>query len=427
MRKPSSFKQAAGYFALTALLGVSELAWGVGISFNQLDWLNETGGYTAQDSDWGAANIQLSSADAGLFNPAPGGGYEGFLNVSTQVDLPGASQNWAVQNLPISFTSPSDLDGRLAESATFNLGILSGAYNLESLGAGILKFGFSISSTPAPSMPVLSSTAGVQTQQVLFGGEADPGGGYSGSSGQAIPGPAQNFVGALGGEKIDLVGKIFGKESDILAVNEEINGCAPGSVARSLKYMAAQTGIVVPGTVQDVYDILKDANHMNTSLGANGSGTDTPMIKTGKDKYVAEKGLDVKTRQVTDVEEAKKTLKQKGDVEIGIRFKGKDANGNDIFWGHRAFVTEITDLVNAAGNATGYTVKYLDDGVQGDGIASNTPHTITFNANGTGRTANVDRLINFQVEVVPEPGSLALLLAGLVPVAFSARRGGPAK
>lgn len=404
-----------------SLLAVSPCSWGISFSFNQLDWLDGTGGYTAQNSEWGVANIQLSSADASLFTYVPGVGYQGFINVSTQVS--GSALNWAVQNLPIAFGAPSDLDGRLPESANFNLGISRGSINLESLGSSALGFGFAVSAIPVASMPVLSGpTVAVLTAQALFGGEEDPSGSYSGYSGEAAPATAANSVGALPGEKQALVGKIFGKETDIPAVDEEKNGCAPGGVARSLKYMAAQNGLTLPDTVQQVYDILKDKDHMKTSLGADGSGTATAMIKTGKDKYVGEKKLDIKTRQTMDVEAAKKALNIKGDVEIGIRFKGKDKAGNDVFWGHRAFVTEIIDLTDALGNPTGYTVKYLDDGVQGDGKASNTPHTITFNADGTGRSAGVAGLINFQVEIVPEPGTLALLACGMLSLVVARRR-----
>ncbi|MBN1380150.1 MAG: hypothetical protein JXA41_00580 [Deltaproteobacteria bacterium] len=57
---------------------------------------------------------------------------------------------------------------------------------------------------------------------------------------------------------------------------------APGAVARSLKYMAAQNNFTVPGTVQEVYDILKDAEHMDTSLGKDGSGTKTFKLRKEK-------------------------------------------------------------------------------------------------------------------------------------------------
>jgi hypothetical protein len=350
-------------------------------------------------------------------------GYQGFINVSTQLQIPGSSQNWAVQNLPIAFVNPSELNGRLAESTTFDLGIVRGSINLESLSNAIMSFGLAISATPVNSMPAISyAPIGIQTLQVLFGGVADTEGGSSGSSGRVIPLPAQNFVGALPGEKQSTVGKIFGEESAIPAVDEEINGCAPGSVARSLKYMAAQNGLTVPGTVQDVYDVLKDSDHMKTSLGEDGTGTLVSMTKAGKDKYVKEKELGINTKQTKDVEEAKKTLKNKGDVEISVRFKGKDENGNDIYWGHMAFVSEIIDLTDEQGNPTGYTVKYIDDAKQGDGLASNKTHTVTFNSDGTGRASNVVRLINFQVETVPEPGTLALLVVGLIGIASSARK-----
>ncbi len=229
-------KQLVRYLVPTLLLASYQLSWGISVSFNQLDWLNETGGFTAQSSEWGVANIQLSSADAALFTFVPGVGYQAFINVSTELQIPGSSQNWAVQNLPIAFGAPSDLNGRLPEGATFDLGIARGSLNLQSLGSSAIRYGLSVSATTATSMPVLAGPAlGVLTAEALFGGEADLTDSYSGSSGKAIPLPAQNFIGALAGEKQSLVGKIFGKESDIPSVDEEKNGCAPGSVARSLR------------------------------------------------------------------------------------------------------------------------------------------------------------------------------------------------
>lgn len=407
-----SSRKIAVVASSAALMFASSATKAFDISFTQLDWLNESGGYVALNSEWGQANLTFTSADAGLFFPTLDGGFEGFVSISTQ--LSGSAANWAVQNLAMAFGNEFELNGRLAESVTFDLGLQRGT-DINSLGIMPIEFGVSVTATPTPTAPLISSDPiGVDHLDVLFGGE------NGGGSGQVAPEEAQNFVGATDGEKTALVGKISGDEKEVPAVAEEINGCAPGAVARSLKYLELHNPRLdhVPGTVQEIYDILKDADHMMTGLGEDGGGTATPKIKSGKDTFVRDNKLRIATEQTTDVEKAKKVLNAKGDVEIGIRFRDEDGNT----YGHRAFVSEIIDLTDALGNSTGFQVKYLDD-KQGDSVAENLSHWVAFNDNGTGRSANVKELINFQVETVPDDSQMLLLLGiGLGALAFFRRQ-----
>jgi hypothetical protein len=131
MFKSSQTRHLTIFFLLVVLLTTAEFSWGAEISFNQIDWLNESGGYTAQNSEWGMANIQLTNSDVDLFSYTPGVGYQGFVNLSTQLSTQlFEDPNWAVQNLPITFTNRSELSGRLSESMTFDLGISRGSMNL---------------------------------------------------------------------------------------------------------------------------------------------------------------------------------------------------------------------------------------------------------------------------------------------------------
>jgi hypothetical protein len=72
------------------------------LSFDQYNWVADQGGYVAQDSDWGSVNFLIEPADTSYFTDT-GNGYEGYVNVLTCVG--GQQDNWAVQNLPLFFTS----------------------------------------------------------------------------------------------------------------------------------------------------------------------------------------------------------------------------------------------------------------------------------------------------------------------------------
>ena len=43
------------------------------VSFSQVDWRNNSGGFTAFQSEWGLARVQLDSSDLANFASVPGG------------------------------------------------------------------------------------------------------------------------------------------------------------------------------------------------------------------------------------------------------------------------------------------------------------------------------------------------------------------
>jgi hypothetical protein len=395
------------YVFVAALVLIGTLpAHAIVFDFFQVDWMADPaagiGPYVSQDSDWGRVEITLNSTtDHGLFVPMVledgTNGWGGFINIVTDAAGTGVD-DWEIYNLPIFYEDPLELDGRLPQGVLFDLGVAPGVDIMN------LNYGFTVDPTPLLTtgpVPIPSSIpAAVNTFEVLTGGDQlRLFGSLVESGGQSAPQPAQDFPGAESGEVIASRASIAVPETSVAGVNEDNNGCAPGSVARSIKYMAdANSNVTVTDDANTVYGELK------TAMGTTNKGTATSKILSGKDKYVSDNGLPIVSTQTDSFKEAMETLKNKGDVEIGMNW-GTGADGKSK-GAHRAFVSEIQELKDADGNTTGYVVKTVDDAEQGDGKATNKTHTAKFDANGKlvqydGKgTANGAQLINFQTENV---------------------------
>jgi len=378
------------------MLGLTVPALAGSLDFMQTDWLDGAGGYKSQDSDWGRVEITLISQDAGDFYLMTAGGvsgYGGFINIAT--DVGGAGPVWNVMNLPIFFEDAAELDGRLPQGVAFDLGVAPGT------DVTSLDYTWEIIETPTDVMPAWTpTTVSVGTFEFLAGGDALwMGTILSEGAGPNAPAPAENFTGANKGEKIGSVAKVTVAEKDLPTVNEDKNGCAPGSVARSVKYMSnTHSNVNVPDSAQTVY------GQMRTAMDTDANGTSTADILSGKNSYVSANNLPIVSTQSNSFAKAMDTLKNGGDVEVGVSW-GKDADGNSL-GAHRAMVTEMQEITDSAGNTTGYVVKIVDDPEQGDGKAENKVHTLKFDKNGKlighdGKGAATGAgLINFQTEDV---------------------------
>ena len=406
-----SMKQISLFVAVVFAIGAVP-ANAIVMNFYQLDWLDDSGvpgSYIAQDSDWGRVEIGLSSADDYLFHPMtlPGEdfydpsddivGRGGYINIVTNSS--GSGDAWDIYNLPIFYEDPAELDGRLPQGALFDLGITSGAVDVTGL-----NYGYTITPTPLSttgSIPIGSSiSAPVVPYEILVGGDNLY---FCGElmecGGKTTPPKAKDLKAVESNEQVSDRASIAIAEKDVAAVNEDKNGCAPGSVARSIKYMAdANSNVTVSANANTVYGDLK------TAMGTTASGTKTSNILSGKNTYVKNNNLPIISTQTNSFKKAIKTLKDKGDVEIGIRWGSKDGKS---LGAHRAFVSEVQEITDAAGNVTGYVVKTIDDPKQGDGTAANKTHTARFDANGkliqydgAAPTGTGAGLINFQTENV---------------------------
>ena len=352
---------------------LSAAAWAHTFTINQIDWRSDTGGYLVQNSEWGTVNIQFLPGDESefVFTPA---GFIGYVQVVTSLAA-GAPYNWAVENMLMLFPSASDFDGRLPDSFSFNLGVPRGHdVTLDH------EFRVAVLITPHPltSMPYVplyleSYIVPVIHEDWLWG---------NGLAGEVVPSTAENFVAFADDTNVKTEAKIQKiKESDIEAIDEEINGCGPGGAARSLRYLAQQNLIKLNQTGPQVYNTLKTKAYMNTGLGAGGKGTTNDNFQKGKDAYSKALNLKVMTDTTatagvlqTDIMDP---MNKGADVEIVIK-RGKNDKGEDQL-GHIAFVSEIIlTRDKKTDDVTSFKVKYIDDPRQGNGKAENEGHWLEF-------------------------------------------------
>ncbi len=357
---------------LLAMTLTSLGAWSHTFTIHQISWGSDTGGYLVQNSEWGTANIQFGPGDESefVFTPA---GYIGYVQVVTAVAA-GGPYNWAVQNMPLIFPSASDFDGRLPDSFNFNLGLPRGE-NLtldHDFRGAVLITPHPLTSMPYVPLFLEQYVVPVTAEDWLWG---------NGLAGEVAPSTAENFVAFADDANEKTEAKIKIEETDVEAIDEEINGCGPGGAARSLRYLAKQKLITLNQTGQQVYDTLKGKAFMNTGLGVKGTGTTDANFQKGKDAYSKARNLKVVTDGTftaavlqTDI---MNPMNQGGDVEIVFK-KGKNDQGQDQL-GHIAFVSQILLTSDKkTGNVTSFKVRYIDDPKQGDSKAENEAHWLEF-------------------------------------------------
>jgi hypothetical protein len=375
--------------------------------------------------------VGLGPADLALFTPDGMGGFFGYLNVLTDLTGPPMpTSNWAVQNIPLSFNSAGELSGRLPEGYTFDLGVSPGT-NVPGLNFAASIDANPISSPATMGVPFAGGPVTVQPVNHVFGGFADPPT-FAGGTEKEPPPSAQNTMGLTTGQMIHSKAMIGVMEVDVPAINEEINGCAPASAARSIHYLAQKfpalaMDLATNGeTPQGTYDILKGL--MNTQLGKGGIGTLLTEFKNGKDRYNNRltKGSFMTMQiggTVDDAMAAMDALMNMKDVEAMI-YWGVNGQGRDM-GGHAAFISEIIKIKDAqTGQIIGYQVSVIDDKTQGDGTANNTKTTYTFNAAGALKGYGAGgRMRGFQIEMwVPEPGGMMLAAVALLALGGHSRR-----
>jgi hypothetical protein len=327
---------------------------GVRVEFAQLNWLGEGDKAGFPQSRVGTAEFSFDPAAAPLV-----AGDGAFINIVTRV--PGGTRSWAVHNLFVRYPSAAHMEGS-HPSVQFSLTTPNG------LRVPSLSYSMSVTASPlkvAPSSPLAFAPVALESYHT--------GGFNGGGSGLSL---RPLIIGPWIGPILIPSGRTATTDvpaDDIPAVDEDTNGCAPGSVARSIAYMTGDEN------VQDIYDDLYD--DMGTT--EEGGTTDDNIVE-GKAAYAEANGLDITTDLNSDglgsIGDAMDTLEKGGDVEILISWDGGG--------GHAAMVTSITDN----GDGT-YTITYVDDPNQGDGQAENEEHTITVNADGSFDGGQVDGFV----------------------------------
>jgi hypothetical protein len=365
---------------------------GVSVRFEQLNWLSDDpNGSPSNYSAVGQADFAFDSTATQLIGQSGGA----YLNLYTSVNS-GAYQR-EVQDLFLQFDS-SDQMLAMVPSVQFDLGVPDGTQ------VGSVSFQVSLTSSPVggssspnpppPSPPPSNppsppppgttmppatgaalATSSTDFQVISIGQKTVPlfgqpvynanvtpqayhvGGFNGGGSGARPQVGAWGGNGGLAARPVAWGGAAF---NQIPAINEDLMGCAPAGIARSIRYMMNLKGRQGPDA-QTIYQGLRGT--MQT--GAN--GTTGPNMVNGKAAWAAANGLNINTGFV-NAGQAMNILANGGDVEINIGWQGG---------GHVAMIVQIVLYSNGI-----YQITYVDDGVQGDGAASNTVHTILVAANG---------------------------------------------
>lgn len=333
---------------------------GIEVTFQQLNWRGPEKTIRFPNSRVGVAELSFDTAAADLLVDRGS-----FVNLVIQV--PGRKgSEWAVQNLYLRYKSERFLLNS-SPSVQFALPTAN--------GIRVRRINYLLSVTPQPLAAPPSGSykrALVQLSNYRVGGFLK-----GGSDKSDFPLRVRPWTGLKPTKDGDdfapdfeiREGSVAYGADELPAINEDVNGCAPAGVARSLDYMLDDAGINLGASSQDIYDDLYD--NMGTTTG-NGTAT-AGDIASGKQDFVDDNDLDVDTELdengVDAILDAADTLNDGGDVEILITWDGGG--------GHVGMITSIVDL----GNGT-YQITYIDDPNQGDGIADNQEHVIVVDGDG---------------------------------------------
>ncbi|MCP3904900.1 MAG: hypothetical protein GY715_14845 [Planctomycetes bacterium] len=347
---------------VAAALFLTSPAWAVDCQVRQLDWLDDDVGVLIPFSRVGEIVFTFDPADPEdqiLFNL-------GYVNVLLNDNF------WVVQNLPLLYLSPEHMS--LSQpSVQFGLPIENGVPFEQAF--------VNVTITPEPlDFPPFGTSVFKPVFPFPYHAGGFEGGGSSLSD---IPFVIGSWVGPF----IPILPTDIAftdLEHPIRAVDEEKNGCAPASAARSIQYMGDVAGFAT-GTAQEIYGDLKD--DMGTSVGPGSTGTSVGDFLTGKDEYVDENNLPIDTVQtfgMADICDAADAINDGGDVEIMIAWSGGG--------GHAAMIKSIIKWPDGSA-----TITYVDDPTQGDGTAANEEHVIHVNPDGTFDGGSI---IGFQIETI---------------------------
>lgn len=372
---------------VTAASAQSQIAIGGGIyvSFSQLTWLSDQSGQppVAPSSHVGVATFSFDSTATQLV----GSGNGAFVNLYSSSD--GVTYNWEVQNLFFGFDTTDELVNA-QPAVQFDLAVPN--------GTPLSSLSFQVSVTPAPvaspSEPTGSPAPTGQTGVTAQSGTASPPaagegtitkvalplagqpvytagvaaanylvGGFNGGGSGALGAPAG--LGAWGGG-----GQVAARPvawawvgqnlANLPVVNEDVMGCAPGGVARSIRYMLNIRNQGGPNA-QTIYGGLYQ------SMGTNGNGTTGANMVNGKANWAAANGYRINTGWV-NAAGAMNTIAAGGDVEINLCWNGG---------GHVAMIVQIVQYANGW-----YQITYVDQTPQGQNTNVNNVHTILVSPTG---------------------------------------------
>ena len=264
----------------------------------QLDWLDGDGDLLVPNSRVGRASFHLAG------EPQPflfdvGGVY---VNLLTDV---GEGPVWSVRNLLLIYEDVSKVGGS-NPSVLFQLPATGPVRELQ---AELVLTEQPLDEMPPALQPL---PLPVQRQPYRTGGLVN-----GGSELANLPFAVTPWIGSA--FFANALASVRVPEAQLPAVAEDTNGCSPGAVARSIRYMADLAGLEAD-SVDEIY--LDLFSLMGTSLD---EGTWVDDIVFGKDAYNQYKELPIDTRLVDwsagALDDAMRVLNSGGDVEINVTWK----------------------------------------------------------------------------------------------------------
>jgi len=358
--------------SLAMLLAAHSVAESAELELRQLNWLGTPDGDIMASRIF-EAELSFNEGDPNDLQllQQEGGGY---VNIAVQAGDMFAE--WAVRNVYLAYPDVERLFGS-SPSFQFGLPIENGtpigeAFVIASITPQVLEEPF----------PQIEGQVMVTPDDYMTGGRV--GGGTYLSD---IP----FTLGPLIGSSFDSIPVDWAwvgiSVDDIAEVDENIDGCAPGSCARSISYL----GDLHDLDTEDPQDIFADLKEMmNTNRPG---GTSDPDMLAGKDEYTSENGLPIESHLTygdDSLQEALDAVADGCDVEILISWSGGG--------GHAAMVTSVTRHSDGS-----YTITYVDDPTQNNGEAENEEHTIKVEPDGDFAGGHVD---GFLIECIGVEGDV---------------------
>lgn len=360
---------------------------GIEVRFSQLNWLESKGKARFPQSRVGVAELSFRPEAAPLLV-----GEGGFVNIVIQA--PNGKAEWAVRNLFLRYKDERFMLGS-EPGVQFDLTTPNGKR------VPRLRYHLTFTREPLsdpPSGPLRRAPVALENYKV---------GGRYGAGSEIAATPL--MIKAWGFSEVSEVEIEIGEDAstlvpvaDLPEVQEDEDGCAPASVARSIRYMLENAGAEEPDSAQSIYESLYDLMNTNARIDDAGEiirGTSDEDIVDGKQAYSDANGLDIDTTLtgIGGIGNAMDILAGGGDVEVLITWF--DENG-DPAGGHAAMIVSIVDLGNGY-----YQITYIDDADQTDNDPNNDTHVIVIGPDGSFNGGRVDGLL---METMPGAGRPAI-------------------
>jgi len=157
----------------------------------------------------------------------------------------------------------------------------------------------------------------------------------------------------------------------ILDVSELNYGCAPAAATRSIKTVMKNERKKTEPAVNMYNHLIDDMKTKITPGPGEVGGTKAENMNAGKNQYCYDHDLPINSEMQWGEDSfaaASEVLGRGGDVELWIGWTGTDGRPNG---GHAAMVTGMKQVAPHI-----WQITYVDDPVQGDGVAASKEHVI---------------------------------------------------